>query len=178
MFRSKSSSLSSGVSQSISLKPLNIKYQRGSSLAIAVFMVIVMSLLITAITNTISSSSDQVVQEVLGTRALLAAESANEMTLAQIFPLDDEVNKCSDAEVDTGLRYLDGFAGFPNCVVFTICNNHPDDEPKYYLIESTGICKDNLAGSSVSPATSDQSCNDTDNLCVSRTVEIEAREIQ
>ena len=154
-------------------KTPNKKQQRGSSLAIAVFVVIVMSLLTTAITNSISSSSDQVVQEVLGTRALLAAESANEITLAQIFPLNQaNANTCAVANTFPVTRYMNGINGLQNCLVVTSCSDNTIGTETYYLIESTGVCKGSLANDAT-----DQTCNNTDNVCVSRSVEVEAREL-
>lgn len=153
-------------------KPANIKRQRGSSLAIAVFVIIVMSLLTTAITNTISSSSDQVVQEVLGTRALLAAESANEITLTQVFPIDDDANSCADADVVVGRRYFNNITGLENCLAVTSCSDNTIDSETYYLVESTGVCKGALAND-----VTDETCNNTDEVCVSRSVEVEARTV-
>lgn len=156
--------------------------QRGSSLAIAIFVIIVMSLLTTAITNTISSSQDQVVQEVLGTRALLAAESANDITLAKLFPLNQaDANLCSeigfsDPELDEiyELREsFNSFSGFENCIVSTSCSHeNAAGSETYYLVESTGVCKSKLANDAT-----DETCNNLDEFCVSRTIEVEAKEL-
>jgi len=143
--------------------------QRGSSLAIAVFIIIVMSLLTTAITDTISSSQDLVVQEVLGTRALMAAESANDLSLGQIFPLDSVAQSCTLVTTSRDFSTIDGLQ---NCVAATTCTEQAINSQTYYLISSTGVCKGSLADDS-----SDYSCDIADEVCVSRTVELEAREL-
>ena len=155
----------------IKYKKSNLKYnQRGSSLVVAVFVIIVMTLLTSAITGTISSSQDQIVQEVMGTRALLAAESANELALAELFPLDSDVSACASV---TESRDFTSTTGLLNCITVSICEENTIDEQTYYQIESTGLCKNAFIGD---PDT-DETCNNNDKICVSRTVTVEAREL-
>ena len=153
----------------INKKKIKRYNQQGSSLVVAVFVIIVMTLLTSAITATISSSQDQVVQEVMGTRALLAAESSNELALAELFPPDAGVNACA---VVTTYRDLSTIDGFQNCIAVTSCTDNTINDQTYYVVESTGVCKNALAGD-----ITDQTCNNNDKVCVSRTVEVEAREL-
>jgi len=142
--------------------------QNGSALAIAVFIIVVMAVLAAGITKSISSSSDQVVYEVLGTRALFAAESANEKGLAQIFPLTGSANvSVCVASQTTDFSQI----GLVNCVATTTCtlNEPTNSNTKYYQIVSTGVCKARLLNDA-----SDYSCGN-EKICVSRTIEVEAK---
>lgn len=152
---------------------ISLKQQQGGALAIAVFVIVVMSLLTMAISRNISASSSQTVHEVLGTRALLAAEAGNEIILSQIFPIaagaDPGKQQCPATNT---IRFTHN--GLTNCVVTTTCLSEPDPvvatEDAFYFVESTGVCK--VASSNTA---SDFSCQNTDDICVSRKVEVEAK---
>ncbi|WP_333608356.1 pilus assembly PilX N-terminal domain-containing protein [Arsukibacterium sp.] len=62
--------------------------QRGSALVVAVFIIVVMLMLVLALSRTLLSSGDSLIYEVLGSRALFAAQSGLELSLVQLFPLD------------------------------------------------------------------------------------------
>lgn len=150
------------------------KYQQhGGALAIAVFVIVVMSLLTVAITRNISASTDQTIQEVLGTRALLLAESANEAALLQVFPVQKNatppVNSCS--QVSSATQYFAG-AGFQNCAVWTVCSPTSVGSESYFFISSRAVCKSKLKGGS-----SDRACQNTDLACASREVQVEAKSL-
>lgn len=71
----------------LSSLPLLAK-QRGSALVVAVFIIVVMLLLVLALSRTLLSSGDSLIYEVLGSRALFAAQSGLELSLVQLYPLD------------------------------------------------------------------------------------------
>lgn len=149
---------------------MNFRFkQQGSALSIAVFIIVAMSLLVAAISKSISSSTDQSIQEVLGTRALLAAESGNELVLAMLFPLDTPSLTSCPVITPPDFSAIDGLK---NCVVSTQCSYiDPDAQgTSYYLVESTGVCKALLAGN-----ISDFTCSNADDVCVSRSIEVEAK---
>lgn len=149
--------------------------QQGGALAIAIFIIVVMSLLTVAIGRNISSSTDQSVHEVFSARALFAAEYANEIALTALFPrAQGAIPANSDcAAVTTATSsFSSGFGATPglaNCVVVTSCNSITLGSDTYFQISSRGVCKD--TSSSANP----QTCLNTDRVCVSRTVEVEAR---
>lgn len=154
------------------------KKQHGGALAIAVFVIIVMSLLSVAISRSISASSNQTVYEVLGTRALLAAEAGNELMLRQLFPLatvglpNPTAVTCPNE--DTRLRFEAlNIEGLNECVVTTSCRSNPtpvsNTQNTYYFVESTGVCKAVMASEDT-----DFACQNSDQTCVSRKVEVEA----
>ncbi|MDU0113716.1 MSHA biogenesis protein MshP [Psychrosphaera aquimarina] len=138
--------------------------QKGSALAIAVFIIVIMAALAAGISKSISSNTDQLVFEVLGTRALFAAESANEIALAQLFPVSGGVGICT-AEQSLYLN-VDGLR---NCAVKTYCSNKSPGASQYYQVVSTAVCKANMNNNS-----SDFICTN-EKVCVSRTIEVEAK---
>tara|TARA_R110002167_G_scaffold346001_1_gene556515 strand:+ start:1998 stop:2435 length:438 start_codon:yes stop_codon:yes gene_type:complete len=64
---------------------LNRSTQRGSMLVIALFVIIVLALLGLTMTRLLSSSSEAIIHEVLGQRALNAARSGIECAVAEEF---------------------------------------------------------------------------------------------
>lgn len=154
-----------------------LRQQQGGALAIAVFVILAMSLLTVAISRSISASSAQTVQEVLGTRALMAAESGNELALAILFPIASgaAVSYGSCADITTPTLYFSGVNGLNNCQVITSCEENTVGSQTFFFIESTGVCKDTVSGSNSSIDLADFQCANTDQVCVSRRIEIEAK---
>ena len=62
--------------------------QQGSALMLALFVIIVLTLLGGSLVKILSTSSEAIAQEVIGTRALMAANSAMQAELAVLFPLN------------------------------------------------------------------------------------------
>lgn len=61
--------------------------QRGGALIVAIFVIVVMSLMAAAMIRIDWSSQDTTTREVLGTRAWFTAHSGNEMMLNLLFPI-------------------------------------------------------------------------------------------
>ncbi len=134
-----------------------LKTQQGSALVVAIFIIIVMSLLGATLVSMLDSSQESVAYEVLGTRAYTAAQSGAQWQLGQIFPAglaSDAVNGCS-VESPPIIVNIEGLKG---CVIVdpVACTEFVHDGVHYYTITSTGECK---IGGEVT----------------SRTVEVEAR---
>lgn len=62
--------------------------QRGAALAVAVFIIVVMSLIGMAMVRILGDSSQAIVGEVYGTRAQAAARTGAELFLTELFPHD------------------------------------------------------------------------------------------
>ena len=153
------------------------KKQQGGALTIAVFVIVVMSLLSIAISRSISASSGQSAHEVLGTRALLAAEAGNELTLNAIFPRAAGAAVPNQAcPADSSIRFPVQAEGLRNCVVTATCRSFSPPGATgndiYYFLESTGVCKGHLQNNNT-----DFECQSTDSICVSRRLEVEAKAI-
>lgn len=134
------------------------KKQNGSALVVAIFIIIVISLLGAALVSILESSQESVAYEVLGTRAYTAAQSGVQWQLGQIFPTglaSDAVNGCSAAAPPV----ISNIDGLKNCSIDSIeCSEFTHDNVRYFTVTSTGECT-------------------IDGEITSRTVEVEARSL-
>lgn len=134
-------------------------YSQGSALVIAIFVVIVMSLLGAALVKMMESSQEGVVYEVLGTRAFAAAQTGVQWQLGELFPIDSPARTCSDvSQIPPPIDQINGFKGCR--IVSPIeCSDFSHQGIIYYTVTSTGQC-------------------DLDGESTSRVIEVEARSIQ
>jgi MSHA biogenesis protein MshP len=152
-----------------------IAKQQGSSLILALFVIIILTLLGSALMRMISTSSESMSQEVLGTRAYMAANSAMQAELQILFPLNSAAGVCNainlfDYDFQTALN--DDIPGLYDCSATTTCDNYYPITPdptvtQYYRLTSTGQC-----GSGVMAANSKVIVKS------SRTIQVEARSLQ
>jgi len=133
--------------------------QRGSMLVISLFIIVIMAILGLSMIKLLSASAQSVVYEVYGQRALNAARSGMEQSLAAAFPISGP----GDAQCNT--KTEDDFAataGLNNCSYTSSCQLIPvtdrDHSYRYYRVSSTGTC---TAG----------------NVVVSRSVSVDAIEL-
>ncbi|NQY87091.1 MAG: pilus assembly PilX N-terminal domain-containing protein [Colwellia sp.] len=114
------------------------QYQQGSALIIAVFIIVIMTLLGTALVRMISSSAETVVYEVLGIRAYQAAQSGLQRKLVEVFPLEPANGDCK-APV---LYDFSAIQGLENCQAINVgCTESVILDVTYYTITSTGRCE-------------------------------------
>ena len=133
--------------------------QKGSALVIAIFIIVVMSLLGAALMRMLSTGANTIAYEVLGTRAFQAAQTGQQWKLQDVFPLDgQDPGNCPEVpEEDPPSLNADGLNG---CVITINCSKTlPIQGVVYYTINSTGTCTS--AG-----------------VTTSRIVEVQARDIQ
>jgi MSHA biogenesis protein MshP len=133
--------------------------QSGSALVIAIFIIVVMSVLGAALVNMLDSSQEGVAFEVLGTRAFTAAQSGAQWQLTQLFPLQNVAQTCqSQIIIDNATPNFSNTSGLAQCSVRVFCSSFVHDSIEYYKVTSTGQC-------------------DIDGEVTSRTIEIEARSL-
>jgi MSHA biogenesis protein MshP len=116
--------------------------QRGSMLVIAVFVIIVFSLLGLTLTRLLVSSSDAIIHEVYGLRALNAARTGVEQAISSAFPLPPAPPSCSAAPVAPVNLNLN-IKGLENCAYVAGCEAIIVTDVAtytYYRFESTGSC--------------------------------------
>jgi MSHA biogenesis protein MshP len=140
MFPKKSFKLTKLPSQlsSQSGKPRYPNQQAGSALVIAIFVIVVLSVLGAALVKMLESSQESVAYEVLGTRAYTAAQSGLQWQLAEVFPLSDSPSACDD--IVNALPSFDNTLGLAQCNVSVSCDDFVHDTIRYYTITSTGEC--------------------------------------
>ncbi len=134
--------------------------QQGSALVIAIFIIIVFSVLGAALVNMLDSSQEGVAYEVLGTRAYTAAQSGLQWQLSEVFPLSSDAVACkSQADIDDGTPNINSTPGLIQCNISVSCRDFSgDDGIRYYIVRSTGECT-------------------LDGEVTSRTVEVDARSL-
>lgn len=137
--------------------------QSGSALVIAIFALVIMTLIGSALIRMQSSSAETVVYEVIGTRAYAAAQSGIQWQLTEIFPLNTttttQCNRDSSGNIEINAPTVSGVKGLEGCHLEVNCDDSiSHDNVQYYTITSTGSCS--VAG-----------------IVTSRTIEIEARNI-
>lgn len=128
---------------SLNQKYGNCRKQQGSALVIAIFVIIVMTLLGTALVRMLSTEAETVAYEVIGTRAFQAAQSGMQWQLQQVFPLDNQNIACPFITTTKDFKNSgnDG-RGLKNCEAELSCSSFTHtDGITYYQLESTGICK-------------------------------------
>jgi MSHA biogenesis protein MshP len=115
--------------------------QKGSALVIAIFIIVVMTLLGSALVRIISSNAETIAYEVIGTRSYQAAQAGAQRKMSELFPLLPNPNNglCLPAvEYD-----FSTIVGLENCKAVNVgCIEKATVEGvTYYTITSTGQCR-------------------------------------
>jgi len=147
--------------------------QKGSALMLALFIIVVLTLLGGALMKVLTSSSEAIAQEVIGTRAYMAANSAMQAELAKLFPLNSSSTCPSEPPFKTGSYDFStngtNVEGLYHCSAETSCNKYATNQTtgdKFYRITSTGTCGSGILG------------EDSKNVVISsRTLQVEARSL-
>ncbi|GGA82933.1 hypothetical protein GCM10011369_26170 [Neiella marina] len=117
--------------------------QRGASLMVALFLLVILSVLAARLINVLSDSSRSIAVEVYGTRALMAAQSGADLALVKLFPLDNGVGAgCGAVPTSDSGEFADN-AGLLRCSATIGCQQQaiPDAVGSVlYTITVTGFC--------------------------------------
>jgi MSHA biogenesis protein MshP len=119
-----------------------LKKQSGSALLIAVFVIIVISLLGASLMSLQRDSAQGTSYEIYAARAYLAAYSASEIALTQLFPLgasEASAANCTGNKIEPTLP--SDTAGFHGCGVNYTCNIISSAVATRYKVVSTATCK-------------------------------------
>lgn len=122
-------------------KPIN--KQRGNTLVIAVFVIVVLGGLVTALASLLRTSSESLVIEVLGARSYLAAQSGLEQAMMTVYPLGSAPDTSCDVN---GTEYtFVGNQSLEQCSATISCDdkNYPDEPNTKYthlVITADGVC--------------------------------------
>ncbi len=130
---------------SIEHKHLN-KGSQGSALVLALFVIVVVLMLGTALVKVLQSGEESFAYQVIGTRAYAAANSGAQKRLQELFPLQPSLQqRCGtvsggESVSSTLLTSISGTNGLNNCSASVECNDFEHDNVIYYTIKSTGQC--------------------------------------
>lgn len=111
-------------------------YQRGFSLPVAVFILVIMALIGTALVSLSQNSHQALGQEVISTRAFYAAESGAQLALAQLFSLTGAAANCASAYPTVSFTA----ASMSGCSASVSCSSQTVNSKAYYTLTSTGTC--------------------------------------
>lgn len=134
--------------------------QRGSSLVIAIFVLVILFLLAAALIKINTSSANAIVYEVMGTRAMAAAQSGANRQLQLLFPHNSTSQTCASIAANSAPTISD-IDGLNNCAILLPANSCQDfvhDGTRYYTLTVTGQCA-------------------ADGVETSRTIKVDARSI-
>jgi len=151
-------------------KQVNKPRQTGSALMMSLFVMVILILLGSALMKVLSSSSEATAQEVIGTRAYMAANSAMQAELQKLFPLNNGTSQCDASPPPYDFSSTgSNVDGLYHCKATTSCTHyatHPTTGEKFYRLTSTGKCESSaLADDSKAVVVS------------SRKIQVEARDL-
>lgn len=110
--------------------------QRGFSLPVAIFILVIMALIGAAMVSIMQTSQQSLSTEVLSTRAFYAAESGAQAALGQLFPLDGSAATCSAPYPTQTYTTL----GLNGCTASVTCSSLTTAGRSFYTLRSTGVC--------------------------------------
>lgn len=123
----------------LSVKMRTSNTQKGNALVLAIFIIVVMTLLGAALVRMISSNAETIAYEVIGTRAYQAAQAGAQKKLGELFPLVLSDKKC-DANSTYNFSSIEGLKNCRALDVDCIKVGPTVDDINYYTITSTGQC--------------------------------------
>lgn len=111
-----------------------IQKTRGSTLLIALFIIVVLALLATLIFRMNQTATIATAQETLSIRAFYAAESGAQTAAMQVFPLSGGLGACTNSTINFSN------AGLINCSAVISCQSYSADGEQFFDIASVGRC--------------------------------------
>lgn len=98
--------------------------QRGNLYVVALFVIVVMGFLASALSRMEWSNQDSLTRELLGTQAWFAAHSINEMALTRLYPTGESAavsSVCNDGWAEVSAAASSMIAQYPGCAAQTQC---------------------------------------------------------
>lgn len=113
--------------------------QSGSMLVTGLFIIVFMAVLLAGILRTINVGGINTAYEVIGTRALLSAQTGLEIGLSRLYPLNSTSStSCAAVEASVTLPNITAFSG---CSVTLKCKFRDENDAKLFVITSASECK-------------------------------------
>lgn len=132
----------------------SLQQQTGSALVVAIFVIVVLGLLVSVLSQLVRTSSDSVVVEVQGNRAFMAAQSGMQRAMLLLYPLDDDdsfdENAC-DGQFPKAFDAAEVASTTGQCTANVRCNSYPysgaGQTETHYRLTSTGTCTNGVTTS-------------------------------
>ncbi len=128
----------------MSHKHHSIKKQQGSSIVIAIFVIVIIALLTASLASLQRDSAHSTSYEVYAARAYLSAYSGSELALMLLFPLNSESGEaCTGSTITVELG---DDVGFHDCTASYMCQilistEHSASIATRYKVVSTAVCE-------------------------------------
>ncbi|WP_417436141.1 type II secretion system protein [Idiomarina abyssalis] len=124
-------------------QPIQLNRQRGNTLVIAVFVIVILGGLVAALASLLRTTSESVVVEVLGTRSYLAAQAGLEQAMMEVYPLNGA--PVTDCGVDDSNYSFSGSPGLQQCTATINCDsavytNDGNEAFTHLVVTSEAIC--------------------------------------
>ena len=138
----------------LNLRPFQYKGQQGNMIVMAIFVIVVISLLAVALIKTISASSNTTIHQIYGLRAQQAAQAGVQTLLQASFAVDGSATPCNtNASSPASFSNVDGLNACvyqASCVTETVSFANVDR--LYFKFSSTGSCliNDNVVSRTIS----------------------------
>jgi MSHA biogenesis protein MshP len=113
--------------------------QSGSSLIIAIFVILFGTLILLALARLTTASSATLIYEVQGQRSYWLAKSTLDLGFVQLFPLNQAAQSCT--AVNTSMRNWNS-NDWAGCQSQLTCDDETVDGKKWYRLTSTAWCGD------------------------------------
>lgn len=113
--------------------------QSGSALIIAIFVILLGSLILLALARLSTASGTTLIYEVQGQRSYWLAKSTLELGLVQLFPLSQAAQSC--AAVNTSVRNWNS-NDWAGCQSWLTCTDTTIEGKRWYRLVSTAQCGD------------------------------------
>lgn len=132
----------------MSRKPIAFQKQAGSAIILAVFVIIIISLLGASLASLQRDNAQGTSYEVYSSRAYLSAYSASEIALVTLFPLNSSAANATNCSESTPLTIsvsLPDDVGFHGCTADYQCQilnpSSLSSLPTRYKVVSTAVCE-------------------------------------
>ena len=113
--------------------------QSGSSLIIAIFVILFGTLILLALARLTTASSATLIYEVQGQRSYWLAKSTLDLGFVQLFPLNQAAQSCTAGNTSMRNGNSNDWAG---CQSQLTCDDETVDGKKWYRLTSTAWCGD------------------------------------
>ncbi|WP_404401336.1 hypothetical protein LG288_01525 [Idiomarina seosinensis] len=124
--------------------------QQGAALAMAIFIIVILSFVGLAVVKILGDASKATVSDVYGTRAMFAARSGAEIFLTQIMSDPNSIDSAqcaarvagdSPQQTDTASNFaFNDLTGLSLCEAEVYCDYHEFDDRNHFRIEAIGRC--------------------------------------
>ncbi len=116
------------------IRRVKFKSQRGISLILVLFLIVIVSLLTAAMAQLIRGGSNAVSMEIQSTRALFAAESGAQVAAMRIFPINGGAAACTNFTQSFTVSALNGCSANITCAPVVAAGR------TIYTVTSAGVC--------------------------------------